>query len=138
LNEKIGSLIDQGIFKQNYRLIGQLEGSAGSMMDNISEGFKRSGNKGFIQFLYISKGSSGEFRSQLYRALDRSYITKEQFQNLYDSATEIAVLMQKLIDYLHNSEIKGIKYKKNDRAENNQTFQTFQTFKQSNIQTKQI
>lgn len=114
LNEKIGILIDKGHFEKNFRLIAQIEGSAGSIMDNISEGFERSGNKEFMQFLYIAKGSSGELRSQLYRALDRKYISKQQFDELYDSAVEIAVLIQKLIDYLYNSEMKGIKYKKAD------------------------
>lgn len=114
LNEKIGLLIDSGHFEKNYRLIGQIEGSAGSIMDNISEGFERSGNREFIQFLYISKGSAGELKSQLYRALDRKYISTQQFDELYNSANEIAVLIQKLIDYLQTSEMKGIKYKKPD------------------------
>lgn len=57
LNEKVGSYIDNGRFKRNFRLINQIEGSAGSIMDNIAEGFERSGNREFLQFLYISKGS---------------------------------------------------------------------------------
>ncbi len=100
LNQEIGKLIDAGNFNKNFRLIGQIEGSAGSIMDNIAEGFERSVNREFIQFLYIAKGSCGEFRSQLYRAIDRSYINNEQFENFYSLATEIAVLIQKLIDYL--------------------------------------
>jgi hypothetical protein len=53
LNNEIGTFIDRGQFKRNYRLIDQIEGSAGSIMDNIAEGFERSGNKEFIQFLYV-------------------------------------------------------------------------------------
>ena len=68
-------------------------------------------NKEFIQFLYISKGSCVEFRSQLYRALDRNYLTEPEFNSLYNRAKEIIVLLQKLIDYLHNSDLKGAKYK---------------------------
>lgn len=107
----VGELIDKGAFKNSYRLIGQIEGSSGSVMDNIAEGFERSGNKEFVQFLYISKGSCGEFRSQLYRALDRKYLNQDEFDLLYNHAKEIIVLLQKLIDYLQTSELKGTKFR---------------------------
>jgi len=111
LNKIIGKIIDSGKFKRSYRLINQIEGSAGSIIDNIAEGFERSGNKEFLQFLYISKGSCGEFRSQLYRALDRNYLNNEEFNMLYNMAMEIIIMLQKLIDYLENSNMKGSKFK---------------------------
>jgi four helix bundle protein len=86
LNKNIGKLIDGGRFKQSHRLIGQIEGSAGSIMDNIAEGFETNGNKEFIQFLYIAKGSCGELRSHLYRALDRDYIDQTEFDELTNYA----------------------------------------------------
>ena len=111
LNKTLGQLIDSGRFKSSYRLINQIEGSAGSVMDNIAEGFERGGNKEFIQFLYVSKGSCGELRSQLYRALDRNYITQKEFNKYSLHAMKISSLIQKLITYLENSPEKGIKYK---------------------------
>lgn len=111
LNKKIGAMIDAGRFKNSYRLINQVEGSAGSIMDNIAEGFERGGNKEFLQFLYIAKGSCGEFRSQLYRALDRNYINQLEFDELFNLARSIIVMIEKLIDYLAKSDMRGVKYK---------------------------
>src|SRR5687768_4547256 len=111
LNKALGKHIDEGKFNKSYKLISQIEGSAGSIMDNIAEGFERGGNREFIQFLYISKGSCGEFRSQLYRALDRNYKTQKEFDELSIHAMKISSLIQKFIDYLENSATKGIKYK---------------------------
>jgi len=111
LNKLIGDITDLGKFKRSYKLIDQVESSSGSIIDNIAEGFERGGNKEFIQFLYISKGSCCEFRSQLYRALDRHYLTQVEFDLLYNLAKEIIILLQKLVDYLHKSEMKGTKFK---------------------------
>lgn len=111
---RIGALVDAERFGKNFRLVSQLEGSSGSIMDNIAEGFERSGNKEFIQYLYIAKASCGEVRSQLYRALDRNYITPGEFQELYDMVISISNLIQKFISYLGKSALKGIKFKKED------------------------
>ena len=58
-------------FLKDYKLKDQINGSSGSIMDNIAEGFERSGRNEFINFLSYSKGSVGEVKSQLYRTLDR-------------------------------------------------------------------
>ena len=103
----IGKHIDEGNFKRNYWLIDQIEGSSGSIMDNIAEGFER-GTKGeFVQFLGYAKGSSGEFRSQLYRALNRGYITQPEFDELYTLATNFSGKLQKFIEYLLKTGIAG-------------------------------
>ena len=108
---KIGTIIDEGSFKKSYRLIAQVESSSGSIMDNIAEGFERGTRAEFIQFLGYSKGSCGEFRSQLYRASDRKYLTQEQFDELYSLAIRVSAMLQKLIEYLQKTEVKGVRKK---------------------------
>lgn len=108
---KIGTIIEEGSFKKSYRLIAQIKSSSGSIMDNIAEGFERGTRAEFIQFLGYSKGSCGEFRSQLYRASDRKYLNQKQFDELYLLAVRISAMLQKLIEYLQKTEVKGVRKK---------------------------
>lgn len=107
----IGDLIVKDKFRKNYRLIGQIEGSSGSIMDNLAEGFERGTKAEFILFLGYAKGSSGELRSQLYRSFDRKYISEEEFNKFSVSAKRISAMIQKFIEYLRKTSIKGIRQK---------------------------
>ncbi len=99
-------------FCRDFSLVDQIRRASTSVMFNIAEGFERGSNTEFIQFLYISKGSAGEARTQLYVALDQNYITGEEFKKGYSLCKDISGQLSGLIDYLKGSRLKGEKFKK--------------------------
>ena len=111
LTREIYSISSVGEFAKDYGLKDQIRCSSVSIISNISEGFERDGNKEFLQFLSLAKGSCGELRAQLYVALDQQYIGQEAFDNISEKALELSRIISGLIKYLKGSSKKGKKYK---------------------------
>ena len=111
LTRRIYALSRVGTFAKDFALRDQIRRASVSIMSNIAEGYDRSGTGEFVQFLATAKGSAAEVRCQLYVALDQAYITKNDFDELCDLATETANMIGGLIKYLRQSGIRGTKYK---------------------------
>lgn len=111
LSKKIYDITRDGEFKSDYRFVQQIRASTGSIMDNIAEGFERSGNKEFVNFLFIAKGSCGEVRSQLIRANDVGYLTPELYDELYAECRKLSAGIMNFIKEIKGSGMVGAKYK---------------------------
>ena len=99
----------KGPFCKDYRFKDQIRASAGSITDNIAEGFERGGNKEFIEFLAVAKGFGGETRSQGYCAFDFKYITRKDFREILDRTMSLSKRISGFISYLKKSTYKGSK-----------------------------
>ena len=112
LTQRVYEVSKRGEFARDFELRGQMRSASISVMSNIAEGFERGGDKEFIQFLSTAKGSCGEVRSQLYVALDQSYITPVEFEKLSSEALEVSKLVAGFMGYLRQSELRGNKFKR--------------------------
>jgi four helix bundle protein len=111
LTKRVYQVSSKGSFLTDYSLRNQIRRASVSIMSNIAEGFDRSGNREFIQFLATAKASAAEVRCQLYVALDQNYITSPEFGELSALAAETGRMTGGLIRYLKSSRFKGDKYK---------------------------
>jgi four helix bundle protein len=77
----------------DFALRNQIRSAAISTMSNIAEGFGRWHTAEFRQFLNIAMASCVEVKSQLYVALDQSYLTQDQFDRTYSLSSEVERLV---------------------------------------------
>jgi four helix bundle protein len=84
----------------------QLQRAAISIMNNIAEGSDSGSDGLFIRYLQIAKGSCGEVKSMLYFCEDIKYLDSEQANELRIRVYNISAAIQKLIDYLKQTQKK--------------------------------
>lgn len=99
-NKVIYGLTNKGEFEKDFDLKRQIRRASVSISSNIAEGFERNTNKEFIHFLYISKASAGEVRSQLYLAMDLGYLEEKEFILLKEKIENISKMISGFIKYL--------------------------------------
>ena len=110
LSKQVYQITRQEEFKYDSRFVQQIRASAGSVMDNIAEGYERQGNQEFKNFLYIAKGSCGELRSQVMRAHDVNFITDETYNQMYADCKKLSIAIANFIKTIKDSEFKGTRY----------------------------
>lgn len=88
---------------KDYGFKDQIQRAAVSIMNNIAEGSESGSDPLFIRYLKISKASCGEVRSMLYLCQDLKYSSQDSVFILKDKALSLSSSIQKLIEYLNNS-----------------------------------
>jgi len=111
LTKAVYGLTTSGAISRDFALTNQIRRAALSIMANIAEGFERDGNKEFLQFLAVAKGSCGELRTHLCAGLDQRYITQEQHDLACEKAVEVSRMLSGLIRHLRETEMRGRKYR---------------------------
>ena len=110
LCKEVYEITNGGEFHKDIRFVQQIHASAGSVMDNIAEGYEREGNKEFINFLYIAKGSCGEVRSQIIRASDVGFIDNDTSTRLYNDCIGLSKAISAFVKSLKTSGYRGSKH----------------------------
>jgi len=88
---------------KDYAFKDQVCRAAISIMNNIAEGFGRGGNKEFIQFLKVSRGSATEVKNMYYIVLDLGYTDNDTTVNRQAEIQGIINGISKLIQYLRST-----------------------------------
>jgi len=110
LTRQIYLISGKGDFRKDFSLRDQIRRAATSIPSNIAEGFEREGNKEFIHFLTIAKGSTAEVQTQLRIAFEVGYITDKEFKQMDDICIEVISLISGFLRYLRSAGISGNKF----------------------------
>jgi four helix bundle protein len=93
LTREIYRITGSGPFAKDFELRSQIRDAAVSTMSNIAEGFERRSPAEFSHLLNVAKSSCAELRSELYVALDATYLAQTVFDFLKSKAEEVARLI---------------------------------------------
>ena len=98
--------------EEKYALSSQIHRAAVSVPSNIAEGLSRSTSKEQCHFLDIAFGSLMEVDCQLEIACDLMYITKEDYNNVYEEIKILAKMLIGLKSYRLSTKHSIAKYSK--------------------------
>jgi len=111
LTQQVYRLTKKPRFAHDFGLTRQIQEAAGSAMHNIAEGFDAETNLEFIRFLRYAKRSCSEVQSELHVALDQEYITRTEFETVYQHAARTRAAIRGFINYLtrYQATRRGVK-----------------------------
>jgi four helix bundle protein len=103
----VSAILKRPCFDNDRRLRDQISSSSERTVSVIPEGFSQSTDRHFASYLYRSRGSSNEIRTQFQVAVKRGYITQDEADDLCAMYEEIAKMLTGLIAYLRREDRKN-------------------------------
>ncbi len=94
-------------FYSDFELLRQTRRSALSIALNLAEGYARRGNKEFVQFVSIAKGSCAELEAGLLTAHDLNYLSNQQLSPVLAQVERVTRLVGGLLRHLGKVPIGG-------------------------------
>jgi four helix bundle protein len=89
--------------RERYGLTAQLRRAAISVVSNIAEGSGRQGDREYIRFLRIARGSVCELECQLLVSRDLGYLPPDAWQRLDKDCQDLSRMLNALIRSLDRS-----------------------------------
>ena len=100
LTSLVYELCETQRLSQDGRLRDQLTGAALSVMNNVAEGFGSQSNAEFKRFLGYARRSVSEVQSFLYVAVDRKFVSHNEFLSAYKQSEITRKVIDGLLRYL--------------------------------------
>jgi len=100
---EVYNLVERFPDSERYALVNQLKRAATSVTLNIAEGWGRGSDKDFAKFLFQARGSLLEVVVGFHLAERFQFVRREQTENLYASANQLASKLTALIKALGGS-----------------------------------
>jgi four helix bundle protein len=100
LLQEISSLLGTSKLRADRVLSLQMDRASLSVLSNVAEGFAQPSDRAFARFLYMSRASVAELRTQILVARLRGHVTPERAHELDRLAEEVARMLTGLIKYL--------------------------------------
>lgn len=107
ITRNVYDLLSKKEFNLEFELKNQIKRAILSVSSNIVEGFEKNNNNEFIRYLKISKGSTGEVRSQINIAFAINKINKGDFDSINTALLSLSNKIGSLVVYLENQRKLG-------------------------------
>lgn len=90
--------------EERFSLTDQLRRGAVSVAFNIAEGSDKKSDKEFVRFLRMAIGSLEEVVTGFYIAKDLNYLTRKEFDSLYEKANFLASKINALVNSINRKQ----------------------------------